>query len=255
MKTQLFTVKDVIKITGITKRGLHYYDKIELLKPSKIADNGYRFYDQKALASLQTILLFKEMNFSLNEISQMMRLSRAEQKEILTEHRSTLVQRKQKLETVINQLDEYVKGTDIYHLDMFRDSPILSIQEQYESEAKFVYGDTEKYQEFEAKVNQMSATEKDRAYQQFSGTMENVFHELAKLKDESPTAAEVQTLISKWKSCLEEFMVCDAKILLCIAEVYTTDSRYLNYFNQYAEGDFSGFVSRSILYFVKGTEA
>ncbi|MCM3337468.1 MerR family transcriptional regulator [Paenibacillus sp. MER TA 81-3] len=249
MKRQLFTVKDVIKITGITKRALHYYDKLELLKPIK-ADNGYRFYDQVALAKLQSILLFKEMNFSLNEISQMMRLSKSEQRDILTEHRSTLVQRKQKLETIIDQLDEYVEGTDIYHLNMFRDSPILSIQEQYESEAKFVYGDTEKYQEFEGKVNQLSATEKERAYQQFSVNMENVFRDLAKHKDKSPASAEVQKLISKWESCLEEFMVCDAEILTCIAEVYSTDSRFIHYFNQFDKGDFSEFLSQSILYFV-----
>ena len=253
MKRQLFTVKDIIKITGITKRALHYYDKLELLKPIK-ADNGYRLYDQEELAKLQSILLFKEMNFSLNEISQMMRLSKAEQRDILTKHRSLLVHRKQKLETIIDQLDKYVDGTDIYHLNLFRDSPILSIKEQYESEAKFVYGDTGKYQQFEEKVSQMSVTEKERAYQQFSINMENVFRDLARHKNKSPASAEVQKLISRWKNCLEEFMVCDAEILSCIAEVYSTDSRYIHYFNQFDEDDFSRFLSQSILYFVKNKE-
>ena len=77
-------------------------------------------------------------------------------------------------------------GTDISRLNLFGDSPILSIQEQYGSEAKFVYGDTEKYQEFEANVNQLSAEEQEQAYQQFSVNMEQVFRELAKHQDLSP---------------------------------------------------------------------
>lgn len=238
MKTPYFTVKDIIQITGITKRALHYYDKTDLLKPSRVEDNGYRYYDQEALGNLQMILLFKEMNFSLKDIAAMMQLSKEEQKDILREHRSTLVQRKQKLETIIDQLDEYVDGTDISHLHLFDDSSILSIQEQYESEAKFIYGDTEKYQEFEANVNQLSVEEQEKAYQQFSVNMEQVFRELAKHKNLSPASGEVQVLVGEWKGCLEQFMSCDDEILRCIAEAYTTDRRYVGYFGQFGNEDF-----------------
>jgi DNA-binding transcriptional MerR regulator len=251
MKTPYFTVKDIIQITGITKRALHYYDKTDLLKPSKVEDNGYRYYDQEALGNLQMILLFKEMNFSLKDIAAMMQLSKDEQKDILREHRSTLVQRKQKLETIIDQLDEYVDGTDISHLNLFDDSPILSIQEQYDSEAKFVYGDTQKYQEFEANVNRLSAEEQEKAYQQFSVNMDHVFRELAKHQDRSPASDEVQALVLEWKSCLEQFMVCDGEILRCIAEAYTTDHRYAGYFDQFGDGDFLRFLYQAIMVYVE----
>ncbi|WP_419891219.1 MerR family transcriptional regulator [Paenibacillus xylanexedens] len=251
MKTPYFTVKDIIQITGITKRALHYYDKTDLLKPSKVEDNGYRYYDQEALGNLQMILLFKEMNFSLKDIAAMMQLSKEEQKDILREHRSTLVQRKQKLETIIDQLDEYVHGKDISHLHLFDDSSILSFQEQYESEAKFVYGDTEKYQEFEDNVNQLSAEEQEKAYQQFSVNMEQVFRELAKYQDLSPDSGEVQALVLEWKSCLEQFMVCDAEILRCIAEAYTTDRRYAGYFDQFGDENFLRFLYQAIMVFIQ----
>lgn len=89
MKTPYFTIKDIMQITGVTKRALHYYDKTDLLKPSKIEANGYRLYDQEALGNLQTILLFKEMKFSLKDIATMMKLSKDEQKEILRASRYT----------------------------------------------------------------------------------------------------------------------------------------------------------------------
>ncbi|MDN8591615.1 MerR family transcriptional regulator [Paenibacillus sp. 11B] len=253
MKTPYFTVKDIMQITGVTKRALHYYDKTDLLKPSKVEDNGYRYYNQEALRNLQVILLFKEMNFSLKDIAAMMQISKNEQKDILREHRSTLVQQKQKLETIIDQLDEYVDGTDISHLNLFGDSPIPSIQEQYESEAKFIYGDTEKYHEFEANVNQL-AEEQQQAYQQFSVNMEQVFRELAKHQDLSPASGEVQSLVREWMSCLEQFMVCDAEILRCIAEAYTTDRRYAGYFDQFGDAEFLEFLYRAIVVFVESEE-
>ncbi|WP_145146229.1 MerR family transcriptional regulator [Paenibacillus xylanexedens] len=254
MKTPYFTVKDIIQITGITKRALHYYDKTDLLKPSKVEHNGYRYYDQEALGNLQMILLFKEMNFSLKDIAAMMQLSKEEQKDILREHRSTLGQRKQKLETIIDQLDEYVDGTDISHLHLFDDSSILSIQEQYESEAKFIYGNTEKYQEFEANVNQVSVEEQEKAYQQFSVNMEQVFRELGKHQDLSPASGEVQALVREWKNCLEQFMICDDEILRCIAEAYTTDRRYTGYFDQFGDEEFLRFLYRAIMVYVEGKE-
>jgi hypothetical protein len=49
---------------------------------------------------------------------------------------------------------------------------------------------------------------------------------LARHQDKSPASAEVQKLTGQWESCLEEFIVCDAEILTCIADAYSTDSRF-----------------------------
>lgn len=145
-------------------------------------------------------------------------------------------------------------GTDISHLHLFDDSSILSIQEQYESEAKFIYGATEKYQEFEANVNQLSAEEQEQAYQQFSINMEQIFRKLAKHQDLPPASSEVQKLVGEWKSCLEQFMVCDAEILRCISEAYTTDRRYAGYFDQFGDEGFLRFLYQAIMFYVEGKE-
>lgn len=62
------TVKQVSDLTGISARTLHYYDEIGLFKPSKVTESGYRMYDDHALAVLQQILFFKELDFSLKDI-------------------------------------------------------------------------------------------------------------------------------------------------------------------------------------------
>ena len=59
------TVKEVSKITGVSVRTLHYYDEIDLLKPTEVTEAGYRLYDDTALERLQSILLFRELQFPL----------------------------------------------------------------------------------------------------------------------------------------------------------------------------------------------
>ena len=69
------TVKEVSKLTGVSVRTLHYYDAIGLLEPTKVTDAGYRMYDDTALSRLQNILLFRELQFPLKEIKEILKLS------------------------------------------------------------------------------------------------------------------------------------------------------------------------------------
>lgn len=43
------TVKEVSELTGISIRTLRYYDEINLLKPAKVTEAGYRLYDERSL--------------------------------------------------------------------------------------------------------------------------------------------------------------------------------------------------------------
>ncbi len=63
-----YTVKQLADLAGVSTRTLHYYDQIGLLRPEKVARNGYRSYSDPAMLRLQQILFFKELGFSLEEI-------------------------------------------------------------------------------------------------------------------------------------------------------------------------------------------
>ena len=62
------TVHEVSKLSGVSIRALHHYDKIGLLRPAQVTEAGYRLYDDTNLERLQLILLFRELKFSLKEI-------------------------------------------------------------------------------------------------------------------------------------------------------------------------------------------
>lgn len=61
-------VKDSSKLTNISVQTLHYYDHIDLLKPSLRMSNGYRIYSEKNLLKLQQIIALKFFGFELAQI-------------------------------------------------------------------------------------------------------------------------------------------------------------------------------------------
>ena len=68
----MYRVKEVSELTGISVRMLHHYDKIGLLRPTAISESGYRLYDDNDLKLIQQILIYRELDFSLKEIKEIL---------------------------------------------------------------------------------------------------------------------------------------------------------------------------------------
>ena len=68
MNKQYYTTGKFAKLANVTIRTIRYYDSIGLLKPTFIANNGYRYYTDEDLLKLQQILSLKNLGFSLEEI-------------------------------------------------------------------------------------------------------------------------------------------------------------------------------------------
>ena len=65
-------VKELSKLTKVSVRTLHHYDRIGLLKPSIRLENNYRVYSEKDLLTLQQILALKFFGFELARIKTLM---------------------------------------------------------------------------------------------------------------------------------------------------------------------------------------
>jgi MerR family transcriptional regulator, thiopeptide resistance regulator len=65
---KILTVKQVAKVSGVSVRTLHHYDRIGLLKPASVGTNRYRYYGREELLRLQQILLHRELDIPLSEI-------------------------------------------------------------------------------------------------------------------------------------------------------------------------------------------
>ena len=89
-------ISEVAKLSGVTVRTLHYYDEIGLLKPSDTTEAGYRVYSNKDLETLQQILFFRELDFPLNEIKEIMINPNYNKNEALNKHKELLMEKKKK---------------------------------------------------------------------------------------------------------------------------------------------------------------
>jgi DNA-binding transcriptional MerR regulator len=70
----MLKIGEFSKLCRVTVKTLRYYDEIDLLKPDLISrENGYRFYRPEKLAAVSEIQSLKDMGFSLEEISRIMK--------------------------------------------------------------------------------------------------------------------------------------------------------------------------------------
>jgi len=67
-KQALYKIGDVARITGLSVDTLRYYEKIDLLKNIFRNKSGIRLYSDKDISQLNFIKRAQRMNFSLDEI-------------------------------------------------------------------------------------------------------------------------------------------------------------------------------------------
>ena len=67
-----YTVNQVAQLAGVTLRTLRYYDKIGLLTPHTRTEAGYRIYSPADVEKLQQILFFRELDFPLARINEIL---------------------------------------------------------------------------------------------------------------------------------------------------------------------------------------
>lgn len=70
--SKYYRINEVLQLTSVSLRTLHYYDEINLLSPSYRTEGGHRLYSKEDLIKLQQILIFKFMGFSLKEIQKLL---------------------------------------------------------------------------------------------------------------------------------------------------------------------------------------
>lgn len=79
-----WSIQQVARIAGTTSRTLRHYDDTGLLHPSRVAHNGYRYYDAASLVRLQRILLLRELGLGLAEIARVLARETSEQRALET---------------------------------------------------------------------------------------------------------------------------------------------------------------------------
>lgn len=115
----MMTIKEISTLTGISTRTLRYYDSIGLLCPTEKTEAGYRLYDENALERLQQILYFRELDFSLKSIKEIIENPTLDRTEILQMQKEMLFKEKRHLECLIESIDQTLQRSDAMDFSVF----------------------------------------------------------------------------------------------------------------------------------------
>ena len=211
----MMTVHEVSKLTGVSIRALQYYDKIGLMKPTGYTQSGYRLYDDTALEKLQQILLFRELEFPLKEIKEIISSADFDREKALEEQITLLTMKKEHLENLISLAREIqYKGEHKMDFSAFDTSKI----EEYARRAKEQWGNTAEYKESEEKAKDRTKEEEKDVMVQFM----QIFAEFGAMKDQAPDGAEAQSQVKKLQDYItEHFYTCSDKILAGLGKMYS----------------------------------
>ena len=127
------SISQVAKLTGVSIRTLQYYDEIDLLKPSKLTTSGYRMYDDDALQTLQQILFFKELEFPLKEIKQILEKPYFDRVSAFKKQKELLLLKRDRLDRLIQLLEHLEKGEQCMSFKEFDLSDYINALEDFKS--------------------------------------------------------------------------------------------------------------------------
>ena len=237
-------IKKFAELTGVSVRTLHYYDEIGLLKPSSVDRfTGYRYYDESSVLRMQEILFYRELDFSLKSIAEILSSPNYDREKALKEQKKLLTLKKERLERLILSIDNAVKGENV--MSAFDNSEF----EAYKAEAKEKWGNTKAYAEFSEKTKAYS---KER-FADINTGLEYIFRDFAELMQSGaePCSNEVQALVKKLQAYItDNYYTCTDEILTGLGQMYMADERFKNNIDKYASGT-AEFVSKAISIYTK----
>lgn len=211
-------IKEFAEFSGVSVRTLHYYDEIGLLKPAFVDKaTGYRFYDESSVLRMQDILFYRELDFSLKNIGEILSSPDYDAKKSLEEQRKLLTLKKERLERIISSIDDAMKGKNI--MNAFDNSEF----ENYKAEAKEKWGKTKAFEEFETKNKNRSEAENNF----LGGEMMDIFRKLGEIKSLSPASEEAQSLVKTLQDFItNHYYTCTDEILSGLGKMYIGDERF-----------------------------
>nr|WP_304943719.1 MerR family transcriptional regulator [Vallitalea guaymasensis] len=236
----IMTVKELSKIAGISVRTLHYYDEIGLLKPKMINESGYRIYSDNELETLYQILFFKELDFKLGKIKEIISNPSFNKEEALKQHKKLLLEKRKRLDNIIKSIDTSLKkGFDKNMMDLFS----MENYEKYKEEAIEKYGDTA--------INSYKKTSKysKKKWETIINEGNTIYRNLADNMDKDVSDPYVQKLIGQWKDHITTYYYdCNIEIFRGLGQLYVSDERFTKNIDKTKQG-LAGYMKEAMDYY------
>ena len=242
MSKPFYTVNEVSRLSGVTVRTLHHYDEIDLLKPAYTAENGYRMYDNASLKKLQSILLFKELEFPLKDICRIVNNTNFNSKAAIKDQLKLLKLKRDHLDQIIGLAEKLINQEDYMAFKKFDRAEI----EKYAQEVKDRWGATDQYSEY----TQKSRSRTGEQHNALGAQLMDIFTEIGKLTNLAPEDEAVQAMVKKLQDFItDNYYNCTKDILKGLGSMYIADKRFKENIDKAGGEGAAAFVAKAIEFY------
>ena len=247
-----YSVKKLAKLAGVSIRTLHLYDQIGLLKPSIRTEARYRMYSEKELLRLQQILFYKELDFPLKDIGDILDNPQFDLVQALLSHKVSLQARKDRISTLLGTIDK-----TIHHLK--EEKIMLNPEELYEGLSKetaeaYRHDALKKYgKEAEHAENTLRKLSKEQLETLKAEQKANA-GKLFSLMNEDPSSNEVQQAIAHHYHIIRKFWGTtgssdnQAEAYKGLGQLYMADERF-TMIDGNPQPQYAAFLSKAMAFF------
>ncbi len=247
-------------------RTLHHYDSIGLLSPSKRTDAGYRLYDDADLERLQQILLFRELEFPLSDIREIMEAANFDRKKALEQQLELLEIKRDRLDGLVELARSLVKeiaakrevnaktGEDAMSemrmmgngsTKMAFDAFDTTKMDEYAARAKASWGKTAEYAEYEKKSAGRTREEEADKGAQLMALFEPFGKMAADGADPSCAQAIAQAKIIQ-DFISENFYSCSLQVFAQLGMAYGAGGEFTENINKAAGPGAAEFAAKAV---------
>lgn len=220
----MFTIKQLSTLAGVTPRTLRHYDQIGLLKPSRIGENGYRYYGEEALLRLQQILLYRELEMPLDEIRNIMGRHDFDPLTALESHQKALIGRVERLQRILQTVDEtisHLKGKkkmtnkQLFAAFSEEEQEKLALEAEQMYDPEVVRASNRRWKAYGKEKQQAILAEGNQIYTEMMAAM-----------PKGANSPEAQAIVARWRRHMDYFWTPSPEQLIGLAEGYVHDPRF-----------------------------
>jgi DNA-binding transcriptional MerR regulator len=242
-----YSIRQLARLAGVSVRALHFYDEIGLLKPDSLRANGYRQYGEKELLRLQQILFLRELDFSLEEIKEILDKPGFDARQALREHRILLKKRIQRLNSLVKTVDKTLlnlEGVLPMKDNEYYDGFSREQQEKYKEEIGRKYGH-KALDESEKRTGKWTQADFARIQEESKAIFQAITDHMSEGYD-SPTVQEQINALFKW---VNNFYTCNEEMFRGLGKMYNQHPDFIQMYKTKYHPDLPEFLEKAITYY------
>ena len=250
-----YSIQELSRLSGVTTRTLRWYDQIGLLKPGRVAENGYRRYGPAQVDRLQDILYYRALGVELAQIRACLDDPDFDRLAALRGHLARLEGERARLDGLIRSVTDTIHAEerneimqDEQKFEVFKRQAVECNEALYGREVREKYGDA---QMDEANAAVMGLTQAQ--YQEWADLGREIQERLeaavrAGLPPEDQGGKEITALHRRWLTITGKQY--DPAKHRGIAELYVMDERFTAYYDKQVPGC-ARFLRDAVAHWVK----